>query len=57
MDARLAVVRARNRRRLAARIQADAALCRMPLTEWVALTRPERKRRLAAARNATRRTA
>lgn len=53
MDARLAVVRARNRRRLAARIQADAALCRMPLTEWVALTRPERKRRLAAARKDT----
>jgi hypothetical protein len=36
--------------RIAKRRRANAELCRMPLTEWLALTRAERKTRLQAAR-------
>lgn len=36
--------------RLAKRQQANAELCRMPLTEWLALTRAQRKAWLRQAR-------
>jgi hypothetical protein len=36
--------------RLAKRQQANAELCRMPLTEWLALTHAERKERLQQAK-------
>lgn len=39
--------------RIAARRQANADLCKVPLTEWLALSRTERKRRLAATRSAS----
>lgn len=38
--------------RTAERQRANAALCKMPITEWLALPRAEKKRRLAAAREA-----
>jgi hypothetical protein len=41
---------ARARRRHAARDEANAALCKLPLTDWLRLPKAERKRRLAAAR-------
>jgi hypothetical protein len=44
-------VRAREPLRTAARQEANAALCRLPLAEYLALPRRERKRRLRAARD------
>lgn len=41
--------------RLTARVRANAELCGMPVTEWLALTRDERKRRLNAAEKGVRR--
>lgn len=43
----------RHASRVAARRQANAEECNVPLTEWLALSRTERKRRLAAARSAS----
>lgn len=44
--------RGRQAARAAERVVANAALCRLPLTEWLALSRAERRTRLAAARKA-----
>lgn len=41
---------ARAKRRAAERVLLNAVMCRVPLTDWVELTRRERRRRLAAAR-------
>lgn len=41
--------------RLDARVRANAALCRLPYSDWLALPRTERKRRLRAARRGARR--
>lgn len=40
---------ARQRRRLLARIGQNAAVCGMALTEWLALPRAERRRRIQNA--------
>lgn len=40
--------------RLAAKQRANAVRCKVPLSEWVAMTRRERRRRLAAARTEAR---
>lgn len=39
--------------RMAARIEANAAACKLPVTEYLALPRQERRRRLAEARRNT----
>jgi predicted LPLAT superfamily acyltransferase len=44
-------VRPRELLRIAARQEANAALCRLPLAEYLALPRRERRRRLQAARD------
>lgn len=41
---------ARTKRRAADRAVLNAAMCKVPLTEWAAMTRRERRRRLAQAR-------
>jgi hypothetical protein len=45
-------VRARENRRLAARQQANAELCGLPLAEYLALSRRERKRQVRHALDA-----
>jgi hypothetical protein len=44
------LVKPRNLARLADRVAANAELCKVPLSEWVAMTRRERRSRLQAAR-------
>jgi hypothetical protein len=41
---------ARTKRRAGERTQLAAAMCRVPLSDWVAMTRRERRRRLWAVR-------
>jgi hypothetical protein len=41
---------ARQQRRAAERDRANAELCKLPYTDWQALTKAEKKRRIAAAR-------
>jgi hypothetical protein len=48
-------VRARNPLRLAARQERNALLCGLPLTEYLALSRCQRKARLRAAKRGARR--
>lgn len=43
-------MRRRHELRLAARVRSGAALCQLTVTEWLALPRRERKRRLQAVR-------
>jgi hypothetical protein len=47
-------VRRREQRRLAARQRANAALCGLPLTDYLALSRDQRKARLRAAKKEAR---
>ena len=41
---------ARTERRAAERVRLNAAMCKVPLSAWVALTRRERRRRRWAVR-------
>jgi hypothetical protein len=43
-------VRARHAARQAARVQRNAELCGVPLAEWAAMTRTERRQLLRAAK-------
>jgi hypothetical protein len=40
----------RAERRAADRVRLNAAMCKVPLADWVAMTRRERRRRLAQVR-------
>jgi hypothetical protein len=50
-------VRARHAARQAARVQRNAELCGVPLPEWKAMTRAERRQLLRAAKYGRRATA
>ncbi|GIF08697.1 hypothetical protein [Actinoplanes siamensis] len=49
------MVSSRTERRLAERVQLNAAMCKVPLSSWVAMTRRERRRRLQNVRKETHR--